>query len=107
MRKIEDDAFKRFRKKVKTVVREDWGWNPTGWTPEITYRLSDGRTVERRPETAKGQPPELLSFEACIPKYRGCVEGILEEERIARSLEIMRNLESCEDVGVLMRTVAV
>ncbi len=105
--KIEDPAFARFRKKVKTVVREDWGWTPTGWTPNITYRLADGRTIERRPETAKGQPPALLDFEACVPKYRGCVDGVVAEENIQRSIEIMAQLDACEDVGELMRTVAV
>ena len=105
--KIEDPAFAAFRKKVKTVVREDWGWTPTGWTPNIVYKLADGRTIEKRPETAKGQPPALLGFDDCIPKYRGCVEGIVSEENIDRSIEIMRTLDTCDDVGALMRAVAV
>ncbi|WP_436639446.1 MmgE/PrpD family protein [Microbaculum sp. FT89] len=104
--KINDPAFAAFRKKVRTVVREDWGWTPTGWTPNITYNLTDGRTITRRPETAKGQPPALLGFDECVPKYRGCVEGIVAEADIARSIEIMAELETREDVGDLMRAVA-
>lgn len=105
--KIADPAFAAFRKKVETVVREDWGWTPTGWTPSLTYRLKDGRVIERRPETAKGQPPALLGFEACIPKYRGCVEGIVPEDRIVRSIDLMAGMEECADIGQLMRAVAV
>lgn len=104
--KINDPAFAAFRKKVRTVVREDWGWTPTGWTPNITYNLTDGRTITRRPETAKGQPPALLGFDECVPKYRGCVERIVAEADIVRSIEIMAELETCEDVGDLMRAVA-
>ncbi|MBP5856523.1 MmgE/PrpD family protein [Marivibrio halodurans] len=105
--KIADPAFAAFRKKVETVVREDWGWTPTGWTPSLTYRLKDGRVIERRPETAKGQPPALLGFEECVPKYRGCVEGIVPEDRIVRSIELMAGMEECADIGQLMRAVAV
>ncbi len=105
--KIDAESFRRFRTKVKTVVREDWGWNPTGWTPRITYRLQSGEAVVREPKTARGQPPELLPFDACIDKYRGCVEGVLAEERIARSIGLLRDLRRCDDVGEIVRTVAV
>jgi 2-methylcitrate dehydratase len=104
--KINAEAFRRFRSKVKTVVREDWGWNPTGWTPRITYRLQSGEVIVREPKTARGQPPELLSFDACVPKYRGCVEGLLPEERIARSIEMLCDLRHSSNVGDIVRTVA-
>lgn len=106
MDKINDERFVSFRRRVKTVVREEWGWSPHGWIPEIIYRLRDGREIVRRPETVKGQPPELLSFDDCIPKYRGCVEGVLSEKDINRSIELLRTLEQCRDVTGLMKTVA-
>lgn len=106
MAKIEDERFRRFRAKVKTIVREDWGWNPTGWTPRITYRLRGGETVVREPKAARGQPPDLLSFEDCVPKYRGCVQGLLAEPRIARSLDLLRHLRQLPDVGELVHVVA-
>lgn len=104
--KIEDERFRRFRSKVKMIVREDWGWNPTGWTPRISYRLRSGETIVREPESARGQPPDLLSFEACLPKYRGCVQDLLSEERIVHSIELLRNLRQSHDVGDIVRQVA-
>ena len=104
--KIDDESFRRFRTKVKTVVREDWGWNPTGWTPRITYRLESGEIIVREPQAARGQPPELLSFEECVAKYRGCVDGLLPEDRVARSIEMLRNLSRSPDVGAIVREVA-
>lgn len=104
--KIVDERYRRFRPKVKTIVREDWGWNPTGWTPRIVYKLANGESVVREPKTAKGQPPDLLTFDACIPKYRGCVGDLLPEERIARSIELLRDLRHSADVGELVAEVS-
>lgn len=107
MKNVEALEFVNFRKRVKTVVREEWGWDPHGWTPEMQYRLKDGRTITRNPVAIKGQPPAVLTFEECIPKYRGCVEGIIPEESIAHSIEMMRTLEQLDDVSILINTVAV
>jgi len=105
--KIDAEPFKHFRTKVKTMVREEWGWDPHGWTPEMIFTLKDGRKIVRNPQVVKGQPPSLLSFDKCIPKYRGCVEGVVPEERIVRSIEMLRDLEKVADVSELVRVVAV
>jgi 2-methylcitrate dehydratase PrpD len=102
--KINDSAFRNLRSKVRMIVREDWGWTPTGWTPRIAYRLKSGEEIVVEPPRAKGQPPDLLSFEACIGKYRGCVTGLLPEPQVAKSIDILRSLESCRDLGELART---
>lgn len=103
--KINASAFRELRDKVRMVVREDWGWTPTGWTPRIVYRLRDGSEIVREPKRSLGQPPELLSFDACVPKYRGCVDGLIAENDVLRSVETLRSLDTCSDVGELMRTV--
>lgn len=103
--KIDSERFRQLRGKVRMVVREDWGWTPTGWTPRIAYRLRNGSVITEQPERSRGQPPQLLSFDACVPKYRGCVEGIVPPQGIARSIEMLRALEDCADVGELMGTV--
>lgn len=101
--KINDSRFRMLRSRVRTVVREDWGWAPTGWTPRIVYQLKDGDEIVVEPTRAKGQPPQLLSFDACTRKYRGCVEGLLPEAQIVRSIEMLRSLESCSDLSELAR----
>lgn len=105
--KIANPAFQSVRRKVRTVVRDDWGWAPTGWTPTLTYHLNDGRVIERRPETAKGQPPDLIGFEDCLPKYRNCVDDVVDPQKIEQSIAILRDLETCSDIGELIRTVAI
>lgn len=105
MGKINGAEFRAARSKVKMVVREDWGWTPTGWTPRITYRLKNGQEIVIEPKLAKGQPPDLLSFDACVDKYRGCVEGLLPEANIAKSIEALRSLETCGDMRDLAGVV--
>lgn len=105
MGKINAPEFRAARSKVKMVVREDWGWTPTGWTPRITYRLKNGEEIVIEPKLAKGQPPDLLSFDACIEKYRGCVEGLLPETNIVKSIEVLRSLETCGNVRDLASIV--
>lgn len=103
--KINDPAFRQLRSKIRAKVREDWGWTPTGWTPRISYRLKDGTEIVAEPPRSKGQPPDLLNFDECVSKYRGCVEGVLAEDQILRSIELVRSLETCDDVSELVRAV--
>lgn len=104
--RIEDERFKRFRPKVKTIVREEWGWTPTGWNPRITYTLANGEVVVREPKTAKGQPPALYTFDECIPKYHGCVDDLLPAERVNRSIEMLRKLGALPDAAALIAEVS-
>ncbi len=103
--RIDDPAVRDLRGRVAMVVREDWGWTPTGWTPRITYRLRDGRVIVREPAGSRGQPPNLLTFDETVPKYRGCAEGRITDEAIASSVAILRDLERCDDIRALVRAV--
>jgi 2-methylcitrate dehydratase PrpD len=103
--RIEAPQFRDLRQRVRMVVREDWGWTPTGWTPRIRYRLRDGTEIVREPQRSRGQPPELLGFDECVAKYRGCVDAVLGQKEFERSVAILRALEHCRDVRELMRAV--
>lgn len=104
--RIADPAFQQVRGLVKTVVREDWGWSPTGWTPRITFSLKDGRRILREPEHSRGQPPNLFSFAECEPKFRKCVTERLSEDAIQVALECLSRLEREEDISRLIAALA-
>jgi len=87
-------------------VREDWGWAPTGWTPRITYTLTTGEVIVKEPKAAKGQPPGLLLFDECIPKYRGCVDELLPLKNVQLSIEMLRNLRNLPDTSALVAEVS-
>lgn len=104
--RIDDERFRSFRPKVKTIVREEWGWTPTGWDPRITYTLATGEQIVREPKAARGQPPALLNFDQCIPKYHGCVDDLLAAERVERSIGMLRDLASLPDAALLVAEVS-
>ena len=103
--RIADPAFKEFRAKVETVVREDWGWAPTGWIPNVVFTLKDGRELVEQPTTSKGQPPNLLAFDDVIGKYENCLAPILPRASIDDSLPILAALETAPDVSALIEAV--
>lgn len=102
---IDEPAHKALRQKVQMIVREDWGWTPTGWTPRITYRMKDDNTIVSEPQRSKGQPPDLHTFDECIPKYRDCVEPVMQEAAIKRSIDVMRNLENVKNMNELIQAI--
>ena len=104
--RIDDGRFRAFRPKVETIVREDWGWAPTGWTARMTFTLKGGEVIVREPTHSRGHPPDLLSFDECIEKFRGCVGDLLPEERIRRSIGMLRDLRNLPDAGALIAEVA-
>lgn len=106
MARIADPRFQAIRGLVRTIVREDWGWTPTGWTPRIVYRLKDGRSIAREPQHSRGQPPELFTFEECIPKFRNCVSARLAEPEILASIAALRHLETLTDISALIAALS-
>jgi 2-methylcitrate dehydratase PrpD len=102
---IDAASFKAMRAKVKMIVREEWGWATIGWTPIITISLKSGEKLVASPERARGQPPQYFTFDEVVKKYRTCVESKIEETKIKHSIEIVRRLEDCSDVGEVVREV--
>lgn len=105
-KRIADPAYRQIRSLVKTVVREDWGWTPTGWTPRITFFLKDGRSILREPEHSRGQPPNLFSFPECEPKFRKCVTERLSEDAIQAAIKYLSSLETQRDISGLIQALA-
>ncbi|WP_274631007.1 MmgE/PrpD family protein [Arvimicrobium flavum] len=104
--RIGDPRFSHVRSLVRTVVRDDWGWSPTGWTPRIAFTLKDGRQILREPEHSRGQPPNLFSFDECEPKFRKCVTARLGEDAIQTVLKDLSVLEQLDDVSRLVAALA-
>ena len=103
--KIHEPSFREMRGKVEMVVRDEWGWETVGWTPQITIVLADGRRLTRGHSHAKGQPPDLLKFDDVIEKYRACVGREVAMGKIEATVRMVRGLEDLADVGELIVAV--
>jgi 2-methylcitrate dehydratase PrpD len=101
--KLRDESFKEMRQKVKMVVREEWGWATIGWSPIITVSRNNGEKLTTTLATARGQPPNILDFDEVVEKYRICTEGRLGAENVHRTAEMIRALESCQDISEIIR----
>ncbi len=104
--KVQDEAFRAMRSKVKTIVHEDWGWATVGWTPITTIIMKDGKRLSKQLAHAKGQPPDFLPREDVIMKYTTCTEGILAGKQIDESIRLTLELERSHNVGRLVKCLA-
>jgi 2-methylcitrate dehydratase PrpD len=68
--------------------------------------LKDGRTYEAEEEALIGSPNLDMSWEACVEKFRKCIPFSarpLEDVAVGRLLDMIGNLESLEDVSLLVK----
>jgi 2-methylcitrate dehydratase PrpD len=86
------------------MVEEEQG-QPIVGPATVTVILDDGSQHSRRVETPRGDPKAPLTWEELVAKYRDCAAGILPDAVIARSAEIITDLEAAADVGELMGIV--
>jgi len=53
----------------------------------------------------RGEPQKPMTDEQRFAKYRECARFCLSEEKIERSLSLISNLETVENIGELMKLV--
>jgi hypothetical protein len=68
--------------------------------------LKDGMRLSKDCLKVNGQPPDLLSVEQVIQKYRLCTEDLLAEDKIQESIRMTLGLEELDNVAKLMDAVA-
>ncbi len=86
------------------MVEEEQG-QPIVGPATVTVVLDDGSQHSRRVETPRGDPRAPLTWEELVAKHRDCTGDILPDAVIARSAEIIADLEAAADVGELMDIV--
>jgi 2-methylcitrate dehydratase len=104
--RVGEKAFREMRKRVKTLVHEDWGWATAGWNPIVTVILKSGRRLVKELAYAKGQPPDLLPVEEVIQKYKICTEKVLATEKIEQSIRLTLELEGLDTISRLIDSVS-
>ena len=71
----------------------------------INVKLKHGDQLSRHVEIPKGWPENPLSEEELVAKYKDCAQFVLSPRDIARSVELLYNLEAVEDITGLMQIV--
>jgi len=75
---------------------------PEKWPAEVTITTRDGRTAVRRADYPKGDPKNPLSDAELEEKFRGLVEGIVDEGKAEEMIEKVWRLEEVEGVRELL-----
>ena len=86
--------------KVRAV--DDPAINPTAIEPaRVTVTLNDGRVIEVKSDTVKGSPPEPMSEDELLAKFRGCLEYGLGAKRADadKLADTIMGLEDVTDAG--------
>ncbi len=104
--RVKDRDARDLRQKVKMIVHEDWPYGALTGPYPLTVILKDGTRLSKDCIKVNGQPPDLLSVEQVIQKYRLCTEDLLAEDKIQESIRMTLGLEKLDNVARLMNTVA-
>jgi len=103
-----DEAVQRpeAQKLLRRVEMVEEGLGPPIVGPAtVRAILDDGSQHSRHVETPRGDPKAPLTWDELVGKYRDCAAAILPDAAIARSVEIIAELEAAADVGGLMDIV--
>ncbi|MGH7554199.1 MAG: MmgE/PrpD family protein [Longimicrobiales bacterium] len=72
----------------------------------IEIHLKDGRVLREPAEVYRGGPERPFTRQELHGKYRDCAEGVLDDARLARSLELLESLDELENIHELVETLA-
>ncbi len=80
-----------------------WGVDGVNWAEtRIAFHLKDGRTLRHARSYARGWSEEPAGWDQIEAKYRECAEGVLTNAQCDKSLALISNLESVDDMTLLM-----
>ncbi|MDI6830344.1 MAG: MmgE/PrpD family protein [Actinomycetota bacterium] len=92
---------------VRTISRFDWqdleGDITSPFAAEVAVHFRGGRTAVGKAEKPLGEPGNPMSEAQIHDKYLECVGSIIGPGVAARTLEMLKGLESLEDINELVR----
>lgn len=100
--KIVDPKFKEGRSKVKVTGHPDWPAEYQAGPGTVTVALKDGGKLVKEMEQPIGGPKLPLTTEKLVALYKKYSQGVLSEELIEWTGDVILNLEKHKDVQELM-----
>ena len=101
--RIRDRAVLAFMPRVKVVPREDLGKVKGAYGEvDITVTLKDGRVLKQHFATARGWPGRAATWEDLLGKYEECAAGILSQQQLRASTDMISKLAGLASVRALM-----
>ncbi len=104
--KVADPRIRDSMKRVKKVVHEDWSREFGRFRSPVTVTLKNGQQFTEPGDFIKGSPAMPLSVDEIIQKYSDNASGVLPDNMIKESINIMLSLENLRDVAELLEVVS-
>lgn len=104
--RVNDADARELRQRVKMIVHEDWQYGALNGPYPLTVTLKDGTRLSKDCTSVRGQPPDLLSVDQVIEKYRLCTDHLLATDKIQESIRMTLGLEELDNVARLMECVS-
>lgn len=102
-KKVQSPKVQEMIRKVNFYVRPDLQnfENAGNHSATVTVVMRDGKKYEKQVDEAKGTPGNPLPPNFVEEKYRDCARTVQTEEEVAKTIELIENLESLKDVSAL------
>lgn len=105
--KVKDPEVIDLMKRIKLQIDEEFaneGYAPTEHPSAaiVKVRMKNGDEYQKRANNPKWNPQNPPAMEELVKKYRNCAEGILIEEKVIKSIELIKSMEKINDIGELM-----
>jgi 2-methylcitrate dehydratase PrpD len=85
-----------------------WGVDGVNWAEtRIAFHMKDGRVLRHARSYARGWSEEPAGWDDIEGKFRECAEGVLSPSRCDNCLTMISNLESVEDITMLMEVLRI
>ena len=102
-----DSRIQDLERKIKMRAYPDADANESGENrPDVvTIKMKDGKEYSHGVLRARGHADVPLSWDELLEKYRDCARIALGEKEVEKTLELMGDLESLNNVKELMKIV--
>ncbi len=100
-KKVTGAKVQELIRKVKYVHPPEMGSGLVDLQGELVVKLKDGKVCSQRVSIAKGSSDNPLSQDELVHKYRDCVRFYLPAVETEKSLELLLNLESLDEITEL------
>jgi len=101
---VHDPRIAEARKKVKVVYHPEYPKRYYAGEGRLDLTLKNGKTITGYMEQPYGGPNYPLSMDQVVAIYRKYCRGIISDEKIERTKEIILNMENEPDFQELFRT---
>ena len=69
---------------------------------KVTINLASGQVLVKKVEKAKGSPDDPLSFEELAQKFRVCAGGMISQDRIDKTIQLVAEMENVSDINQIV-----